>query len=171
MEPGKSSRISCPALSKPLLSPFPNACWGQAARNMGIKIHPKFRKLLPEHLLGKKSLGQCSASQKCQKKADLPKDPTVLQPPRKCCRVLSGFGGFRKHRDNNIRALKLPGKKNVDREKINLLLEIFSHLNIRWDAALLNCCWEMGFFWEKPHPDVFLPPLCRILMGNMEKLC
>lgn len=83
MEPGKCSRTSRPVLSKPSLSHFPSPCWRQPARNMGIKTHPKLEKHLPEHLLGKKSLGQCSAAQKCQEKADFPKDPTVLQPPRK----------------------------------------------------------------------------------------
>lgn len=77
------------------LSPFPNPFWGQPARKLGIKTCPKPKKLPPEDLPGNKSLGQCSAAQKCQKKADLPKDPTLLQPPRKFWRVLSGFGGFR----------------------------------------------------------------------------
>lgn len=55
------------ALQTPV-QPFPSPFWGQPARKLRLKTHPKLRKLLPEHLLGKKSLGQCSAAQKYQKR-------------------------------------------------------------------------------------------------------
>lgn len=47
---------------------------------------------------------------------------------------------------------------------------MFSHLNTRWDAALLHCCWEMGFF-GKSLIRIFSFRLCAAFWWGIWKSC